>query len=464
MSSNILLNVLDVYLDSEDPRHTPIYDQPKIIKHLLKSEKVKQLARHISLNGVNPLDSIGVLKDEEANYISVEGNRRLCALLLLNDPEKAPAGEIQYFKKLAENSTIVPSSINCILFDSLDEAKIWMGVRHDGEQDGVGIRSWDPDQKTRNKARTNRKDQNALALELIDYATARQYLPEARTERILTTAARYLGNPFVRETFGIISPRSEHDVKIDVPCEAFDGIIKRFSSDLISNTVVHSRSRREDWINYAKSLIEEGIAPKEKVGAQLLSECLIQEKRFKRGEKNSYIANGKRGSNGSGGARSLGSLDGPKSGTIKHPDTRKYIVPNDFEVAITNQILRRVFQEMREIDVDDKPLAVSQVVRAFLENLYILFYERITGSYSHQRIHVLLGNVITEVGKNSDLTKSEKNALGALKRVQSNENNVLSPKTLGANAHAGIYPDSIQLKREFDNISALIKYMLKRIA
>jgi hypothetical protein len=79
MSSNILLNVLDVYLDSEDPRHTPIYDQPKIIKHFLKSEKVKQLARHISLNGVNPLDSIGVLKDEEANYISVEGNRRLCA-------------------------------------------------------------------------------------------------------------------------------------------------------------------------------------------------------------------------------------------------------------------------------------------------------------------------------------------------------------------------------------------------
>lgn len=84
MSSNILLSVLDIYLDNENPRHDPIYDQTKIVEHLLKGERVKSLAKHISTHGVNPLDSIGVIKDEEDNYVVVEGNRRLCALLLLN--------------------------------------------------------------------------------------------------------------------------------------------------------------------------------------------------------------------------------------------------------------------------------------------------------------------------------------------------------------------------------------------
>ena len=147
MSSNTLLNVLDIYLDNENPRHDPIYDQNKIIEHLLEGERVKNLARHISTHGVNPLDSIGVVKDEEDNFVVVEGNRRLCALLLLNDPEKAPSGEVPYFKKLSENSSKIPTSVNCVLFDDSDEANIWMGIRHNGEQDGVGIKSWDSKQK-----------------------------------------------------------------------------------------------------------------------------------------------------------------------------------------------------------------------------------------------------------------------------------------------------------------------------
>ena len=151
MSSNILLNVLDIYLDTDNPRHEPIYDQTSIIKHLLKDERVRNLAKHIADHGVNPLDSIGVVKDEESNYVVVEGNRRLCALLLLNDPEKAPSGEAPYFKKLAESSTKVPNAVNCVLFDDSDEANIWMGIRHNGEQDGVGVKNWDSKQKTRHR-------------------------------------------------------------------------------------------------------------------------------------------------------------------------------------------------------------------------------------------------------------------------------------------------------------------------
>ena len=74
-----------------------------------------------------------------------------------------------------------------------------------------------------------------------------------------------------------------------------------------------------------------------------------------------------------------------------------------------------------------------------------------------------MNKVITHIEKDNNLTKVESQALGALKRVQSNHNNVLSPHTLGANAHASHYPNATELKREWDNISAIVEYMLKRM-
>ncbi|MGX9523129.1 hypothetical protein ACWX0P_30920 [Vibrio mediterranei] len=469
MSSSILLNVLDIYLDTDNPRHNPLNEQPEIIECLMKGEKVKNLARHIVGNGMNPLDLVGVVKDSDNNYVVVEGNRRLCALHLLNDPGKAPKGEVSYFQKLSESSDLFPTSLNCVLFDNLDEANVWMGIRHNGEQDGIGIRNWDSKQRTRHNGRINRKDQNALALALIEYATLKDLLKSDSSERIITTAARYLGNPFVRETMCIISPRSESEVKINASWQEFDAVLKKFCDDLVENTLVNSRSRKDDWINYAKMLIEKGIAPKNKVEPHLLSECLLSKPEFASKPSSSNENPSSAGNPGSKPSGKPVSEDGnnnndkSKDSRPQNPDYRKFIVPLDFRPGINNKILRRVFEEMRKIEIAECPLAVSQVTRAFLENLYILFHESVTGSYTQQQTHSLMDKIIKEISLDSTLSKSEKNALAALRRVQSNELNVLSPKTLGANAHGGIYPDPTQLKREFDNIAEIIKYMLKRI-
>ncbi|MCU7846467.1 MAG: hypothetical protein KZQ89_00420 [Candidatus Thiodiazotropha sp. (ex Lucinoma kastoroae)] len=104
MSGSMLLNVLDIYLDSQNPRHEPIEDQEKIIAHLINKEKVKSLARDIAQYGLSPLESFAVVKDAADNYIAVEGNRRLCAATLLNDPELAPSSHVSYYKNLAKSS------------------------------------------------------------------------------------------------------------------------------------------------------------------------------------------------------------------------------------------------------------------------------------------------------------------------------------------------------------------------
>lgn len=135
---NKKIKVLDIYLDNKNPRHEEISDQQEIIEYLLKEEKVKNLAKDIAENGISPIEILAVIQ-EKKKYIVVEGNRRICALILLNDPDKAPNQNLRdYFKKLKDQSTLIPDSLNCQLFKTREEAALWIKRRHSGEQDGTG--------------------------------------------------------------------------------------------------------------------------------------------------------------------------------------------------------------------------------------------------------------------------------------------------------------------------------------
>src|SRR4029079_1880107 len=85
-----------IFLNLETPRHEPVTTEAGAIERLCAKEDVPALARDIVLHGTNPLELIGLIqvdarKTEESNpsYFAVEGNRRVCALKLLNDPELA---------------------------------------------------------------------------------------------------------------------------------------------------------------------------------------------------------------------------------------------------------------------------------------------------------------------------------------------------------------------------------------
>ena len=81
-----------IYLDNQNPRHDPIDNEPEIVAHLIAHEKVKSLAADIAIRGTSPLERLAAIPhaDKKNFFIAVEGNRRVCALKLLNDPDKAP--------------------------------------------------------------------------------------------------------------------------------------------------------------------------------------------------------------------------------------------------------------------------------------------------------------------------------------------------------------------------------------
>lgn len=473
----IRLKALDIYLDSENPRHDPIIDQQDIIKQLLADEQVVNLAKDIAeVGATSPIELIAVMKSANNHYIALEGNRRVCALKLLNDPEQAPKDKVILFKEIQKNAKNIPEEVNVVIFDNRRDADIWLDRRHLGQQGGIGVKPWDSTQKTRRNAHQEKetRDQNILAHALLDYAKKYNIIGEY-PKRVLTTATRYLGNPEFRAEIGIVSERSNSIVKINVLHENFDKFLHRFCLDLIEGKEVTSRSNLPERSMYLQKLKADGYLTNDRVSPRLLSDRDIffandsrnnapTEKQKPNYDQEYLSSPDNTNNNVKPITTNQHNVTKPPS-TTHDPDKRPYILPSSFKVATNNPILRRIAQEMKEIAVEDHPLAVALITRAFLESTYLLFVEATTGKYpSGQQTHVVIQKVCDILEKERQLlTKTQINALSSLKKLAANQHSPLSPQTLGGFAHAGAYPDFISLKREFNNIAPIIEYMLPKL-
>jgi hypothetical protein len=244
-----------IFLNLENPRHEPVTTEANAIERLCTKEDVPALARDIVRYGTNPLELVGLVpvdaqKTDQSNpsYFVAEGNRRVCALKLLNDPELAPANLRKAFEGLAKNWSPA-KTINSAIFPSLKEARLWMGRIHNGPQGGIGRKDWDSEQKTR----FDGSSKNKIAQSLLDYAEQLKMLNAAERSRKLTTAQRFLGNDVFRETLGVDSTDPDNLGRTR-PKSEFDTILRRFVRDLADGQQVHSRMNKSAIISYARGL------------------------------------------------------------------------------------------------------------------------------------------------------------------------------------------------------------------
>jgi hypothetical protein len=250
-----LIEVDRIFLYEENPRHEPLDSEPEVIEHLCKNEQVYSLARSISEAGTNPLALLGVVElagsGSKKTYQAWEGNRRVCAIKLLNDPDRGPADLRKDFARLAAVSAHVPiKKINCVVFDNHDELKFWMGILHDGAQAGVGLLDWNADQKARHFGGSSR---NRVALAVLDAAEEMGLISKDEREGKLTTAQRFLNSSVVREAIGIDSSNTE-DVTFNRPDNDFQKLLGLFISDLKDGARVSSRTNRAQIDAYGRGL------------------------------------------------------------------------------------------------------------------------------------------------------------------------------------------------------------------
>jgi hypothetical protein len=159
---------------------------------LCNHESILSLARDIVDKGLNPIEQIALLPDEEsddetATYVVAEGNRRICALKLLHDSDRALAKLRPGFVQAAKGWAGV-GPVPCVVFEDRAAVDLWLTRIHDGEQGGIGRRKWSADQSVRHSG----SDKDKIALKVLDYAERSGLISAEERKGTLTTVTRYV--------------------------------------------------------------------------------------------------------------------------------------------------------------------------------------------------------------------------------------------------------------------------------
>ena len=138
--------VSKLHLDLDNPRlpESLLGAEPeKVITYYYENEIINELVRSMLENGYFEHEPLIVQRRDDETYVVLEGNRRLTALLIINEddlvqklpgPDTPPTG----------NQREILREVPCVVVDNRDEVRVLVGFRHIG-----GQRKWKPESKAR---------------------------------------------------------------------------------------------------------------------------------------------------------------------------------------------------------------------------------------------------------------------------------------------------------------------------
>lgn len=140
-----LIKLSSLEFDPQNPRLPQNIDgnnEKEVITYLIDEANIPELMMSIGEQGYFDGEPLLVVARDD-HYIVVEGNRRLCALKLLNSTSSAPrsAKKIEEIKRTSPNK---PIDIPCQVFSNRDDILAYLGYRHI-----TGVNQWDALAKAR---------------------------------------------------------------------------------------------------------------------------------------------------------------------------------------------------------------------------------------------------------------------------------------------------------------------------
>lgn len=335
-------------LDLNNPRYDPRSSQREALATIAhqQNDKLVSLAKDIAENGLNPSDLPIVTKLEDADlYVVLEGNRRLAALKLLTNPNLLTSIELpkkleKRFNALYEaHKNDLPLEPTCSIM-GFEEARRWIQLKHTGENDGIGVVTW-------NAIMVGRFRGGSPALQATSIVSNNNYVSDEVKEKIKlqqyssTNITRLLATPEVRDLIGI---KVEDGVLSFLPTRDHDEVLGRLSM-LVSEVVlkqidVTDIEKKDDRIRVAK-----------RIAAQPLPQPVVI----------------------SAGTPSSGS---PTSGTSAPPKKksprvikpgRKTLIPKECKIAIPLNRINLIYHELLTLNVYDFPNSCGVMLRVFIE-------------------------------------------------------------------------------------------------
>ena len=435
--ATITADLDELLLDLENPRISKADTQRGALQKIIEDQDVKLviLAESIAADRLNPMDRWLVMKspDERGRYIVLEGNRRLAALRLLNNPAQLKELEVRSavknrLEELAATfdiKTIEP--IDCFEVADRTVAAPWLNQRHTGENKGRGIVGWGGIATARFRGRDP-------ALQALDLVMAHGELSDEEKAVIedhfpITTLDRLLSTPAVRAKLGV----EIADSKLKSGLEAAEVIrpLRRIVMDLATEQInVTKLKSKEQQVAYIAKLGKD-LPDLKKTTGEVKSVDGLDDQDFKQPKVK------------------------PKPKPKPVP-VRKALIPRDCSLTVANAKIAEISKELRELPMQYYPHSISVLFRVFLEQStdhYLVaagvpLTITTKGHTNDKKLRFKVEEAIDEMVKNG-VTKKD---LAGIAKALTDPHNPLHPETLNNYVHNRFFsPTERELRVAWDN-------------
>ena len=435
----------DLALWTENARFPDKYfseSQKELISYFCnkKSFKIGTLAKEIVKDFDLPQLEKLIVYSIDGQMVALEGNRRLTAYKLLNDPGLAPNDALKKkFQKLKQEIDINDDlSFDCLVTENKSEGFRFIERKHVNGNNEV---SWGEQERTNHSVRRG----NASKKEEFKAAIAKIVkdldIPDNLKEQVLghgyvTNFWRIIDSSAARKEYGfnlkdngeleIIDPDFSNKLKII--------ILNVLTKEDFSGNKIDSRSlnKHEEREKYIKSIQKDDFKKVDTAIQENTADNLF-------GEKEINILSTKN-----------------KTKLIPKSTTRSYLIPKTCRLNISEPKINNIFRELRDnLLIDDSnnsvPNAVGVLFRVFLETSIDYFWRKKGVQFTDS---VKLAGKITKVCDYMEQKgMADKKQLKNIRTVATDPNNLLSIQNFHGYVHSyNTQPTPSDLKLKWDNL------------
>ena len=445
-------------LDQQNPRIDPATVQADILISLIEDQKGKllRLAKHIMKFGLNPMDPILVCPYENDRWLVLEGNRRVAALRLIDDPSVIPEGYGQLkrgFIKLQKQGLPVPlKSVMCVIVENRNLANEWIRLKHMGESDGAGTVKWDSIQVGRFK--NSSFSHGDYIVEFLDHLLNDKRIPEEYREQFRkikkTNLARLLEDPEVRSKIGV--KREDGFLLVNGMNEVLFALLHDLSMPDFKVANVYHKEDRAKYMKKIEDQSNHGIYAKI---VEEIRNSTADNKESRTIQQNEHLKQDERRKDDIPASTGMG-----ETKRKAYPIQRRALIPRSCKWGISQSRIAKIFQELKSLDVEKYPNAVAGLFRVFVE-LSLDHYIQ-TQQLSNVNIDATLNKKIECVTKDlEDKRTLSKHELYAARCMASNATGNTSIRTFHAYVHnMNMTPNAMDLKAAWDDLTLFLEEVL----
>ncbi|MBM9615519.1 ParB N-terminal domain-containing protein [Desulfobulbus rhabdoformis] len=142
------IEIKNLHFDSFNPRLPEDMNrgnEEEVLSWMLNKGDIIALMASIGATGYSSAEAVLAIPvdGKEGEYEVIEGNRRLAAVKLLNDPEKASSRK-KLVRETADQAAIIEDSIPVLIYEGRQDILTYLGYRHI-----TGVKSWGAEEKAK---------------------------------------------------------------------------------------------------------------------------------------------------------------------------------------------------------------------------------------------------------------------------------------------------------------------------